>query len=82
MVGNATAQNVAVALPIQAYIPDDGDAFLIVDPRVILSTKNAEETLEVSSVFHTQFGVWDGYLRSCSRNHLGVWVWKGQCRSI
>ena len=60
--GFATAKNVAVALPIQAYIPDDGDAFLIVDPRVILSTKNAEETLEVSSVFHTQLGVWDGYL--------------------
>ena len=55
-------RNLAFALPIQAYIPDDGDAFLVVDPRFIFSPQHAKETFEVSSVFHAQLGVWDDFL--------------------
>ncbi len=58
---SSTANNLAASLPIQLYIPDEGKAFFILDPRVILSTKIADEKMEVSSVFHVQLGgVWGG----------------------
>lgn len=56
-----TVNNLAASLPIQVYIPDEGKAFFIVDPRIILSTKIADEKMEVSSVFHVQLGgIWGG----------------------
>ena len=55
------AEHAAFALPIQAYLPDDEDAgYIFLDPRFILSTKNAEENFEVSSVIHVQTGFVDG----------------------